>query len=262
MKTVIKNWWLGGVASYSADAQAVFALMSSLTPTQKEAMAAFIDGCVSDGNWTLLDVFQFYGLGATDGLKNWKSASFIATNPSGYSFATGGIDIPGTGNGVLTNYNPTNAAATNWAARNALEMVYVYTNDETTDQDILVGGTGVIYTYQRTVASRIDFLSVNGSARQVTGYGSGFVRGLWTARLVESGLSDTLQVYVDGVDKGTGAGTVTVERNDTARVGGRSDSATSTFNGIVTLYGAGAGDGFDVPAFSTRLDTMIAALGL
>lgn len=259
MNKKIIDWWTGG-ASYSSDAQAVFALMSGLTPTQKNAMATFIDGCVSDGNWTLLDVFQFYTLGATNGLKNWISSSYNATNPDGYSFVASGIDITATGQGIVTNYNPTTGAK--WTQRNAVEGVYVYANDSTTDQRILIcGSSNTIYLYQRTVASRIDYLSLNGLAKQVAGYANGFVKGLWSGQLIESGANDFLRVYLDGTSQGDGTTSGTAERNETVHIGGRPTTPT-TFDGRISLYYAGAGDGFNVAAFSTRVNTLLTAFGV
>jgi len=46
----------------SAEVTAVRAIMTNLTAAEDTAMETFVDGCVTDGNWSEIDVFVYYGL--------------------------------------------------------------------------------------------------------------------------------------------------------------------------------------------------------
>lgn len=245
------------IVGYSASAQAVIDLMTGLSTDQKNAIADFVDVQVASGNWALLDVFQFYALGSTNGLKDWKGI-YNATNPNGYSFVSGGVDIPGSGTGIVTNYNP--ATGVKWQTRNAVEGAYVYSNDSITDQNTLIGGIAGGYLVQRTSASRLDF-TINAAIRQIVTYPNGWETGLWTAVLEQDTTFEKVRVFKNGVDLGVGNSYTAVERNDTVRVGGKG-SGFVAHDGIISGYYAGAGDGFNVPNFATSYTQLLSALGL
>lgn len=270
MKTVVKNWWLDGVgASYSADAEAVFTnIGGTLSTSVKDAIAIFVDAEVAAGRWTThLDVFQLYGtaLGSeAQGLKNWISSSYAATNPKPETATVNGYDMSGSGTGgVLTGYNPTTGAK--WTSTNAIQGIYVNRNDSTTDQRHLMGyGGSTTAWWQRTVASRLDFSPPGMNslpAVQVAGYANGYTQGLYTCKEEFSATNYRQLAYRNDTLVGTGAVGPPTEINSEIRVGGRGDTATP-FDGVLSCYFAGAGNGFDVSAFYSNFLTLITSLGV
>lgn len=269
MDLAVKQWWLGGGASYSADAQAVFTnIGGTLTTSVKNAIATFVDAEVAAGRWTThLDVFQLYGtaLGSeAQGLKNWISSSYTATNPNGHTATVNGYDFSGSGtSGVLTNYNPTTGAK--YTATNATQMVYVNRNDSTADQKVLLGYSGIDGWYQRTVASRLDFLQVvnnNLAAVQVAGYANGYTQGLYEGILEDvGGGSYRIRFYQNGSSIGVSGSSVPTELNQSMIVGGKNNTSTP-FDGVISCYAAGAGTGFSASEFYTNFLTLITALGV
>lgn len=268
MKKKLVDWWIAG-ASYSAEAQAVFTnIGGALSTSVKNAIAAFVDAEVAAGRWTThLDVFQLYGtaLGSeSQGLKNWISSSFTATNPNGHTAGVTGYDFSGSGtSGLSTGYNPT--TGTKWTSTNAIQGVYVNRNDSTTDQRVLLGFTSTANVwFQRTVANRLDFIGTtmnNAPTRQITSYPSGWEQGLWTSRIELDTGNYKQRVFKNGTDLGAGSTNVTSETNATILLGGINTSANQ-YDGVISAYYAGAGTGFDVAAFYTNFNTLITALGV
>lgn len=271
MNKKLIDWRIGSGTSYSADAQAVFTnIGGTLSTSVKNAIATFVDAEVAAGRWTnYLDVFQLWGtaLGSeAQGLKNWISSSFNATNTNGVTATVNGYDFLGSPatQEMTTGYNPTNG--TKWTALNAIQGVYVNRNDTTTDQLVILRSSGANYWYQRTASSRLDFIngSMNGAqTRQIVTYASGWEQGLWTSKQVLNTGPNFYgqQIYKNGTDLGTaGAGTTTVETNTEILIGGPTGGLQ--FNGVLSGYYAGAGTGFDVSAFYTNYLTLITALGI
>lgn len=269
MKKKLVDWWIGG-ASYSAEAQAVFTnIGGTLSTSVKNAIAAFVDAEVAAGRWTThLDVFQLYGtaLGSeSQGLKNWISSSYTAQNNDSYTASANGY-LMNTVNhkGVATNYNPT--TGTKWTQTNAIHGVYVNRNDSTTDQRVLLGYTSNNMWYQRTVASRLDFLAPgmnNLNVCQVAGYANGYTQGLYTSvQEISGGGPNYLQrIYVNGSSVGTGTASLPTELNQSILVGGIGGTG-APFQGILSCYFAGAGTGFSVSGFYTNFLTLITTLGV
>lgn len=270
MNKKLIDWWIGGGASYSAEAQAVFTnIGGTLSTSVKNAIATFVDAEVAAGRWTThLDVFQLYGtaLGSeAQGLKNWISSSFTATNPNGHTAGVTGYDFSGSGtSGVLTNYNPTTGSK--WTSTNSLLGVYVNRNDSTADQKILLGFTNSANVwYQRTVANRLDFLGTvmnNVGTAQKTTYASGWEQGLWTGQLEFVASNYQARYYKNGTDIGPGTGVPTPTETNTAIVVGGINTTATPFDGVLSAFYAGAGTGFNVAAFYTNFNTLITALGV
>jgi hypothetical protein len=63
----------------SPEAQAVLDRMTALDQTESDAIVTFVDGCVTDGNWTLLDEFYCFALNSTDWLTGFKQFSATLT---------------------------------------------------------------------------------------------------------------------------------------------------------------------------------------
>lgn len=270
MKKAILFFINSDTGGYSSEAQTVFTnIGGTLSTSVKNAIAAFVDAEVAAGRWTTyLDVFQLYGtaLGSeSQGLKNWISSSFTATNPNGHTAGVTGYDFSGSGtSGVSTGYNPTTGSK--WTATNAIQGVYVNRNDSTGDQNILLGFTNTSNVwYQRTIASRLDFLGPTMNSvpvRQITSYPNGWEQGLWTSRLeFESGSSYRQRVYKNGNDLGTLTAGVPSETNATIFIGGVNSSSTP-FDGVISAYYAGAGTGFNISGFYTNFLTLITTLGV
>jgi len=68
-------------------------------------------------------------------------------------------------------------------------------------------------------------------------------------------------VYRNDTLIGTGTIAAPTEINAEIRVGGRGDSSTP-FDGVLSVYFAGAGNGFDVAAFYANFLTLITNLGV
>lgn len=258
-----------GGAGYSSAAQSVFTnIGGSLSGAVKTAIAAFVDAEVAAGRWTNnLDVFQLYGtaLGSeAQGLKNWISSSFTATNPNGHTATVNGYDFAGSGtSGVLTNYNPT--TGTLYTASNAMQGVYLNRNDSSTDQKVILGYSGIDGWYQRTVASRLDFNNVvtnNLGAVQVAGYASGYTQGLYVGAVeVEINPNYRMRIYKDGTSVGLGSASIPTELNQSMMIGGRG-AGGAPFDGVLSCYFAGAGASFSQSQFFTNFSTLITALGV
>jgi len=273
MKKILKIYhWLmdgNGGSGYSAAAEAVFTnIGGTLSDTVKGHIATFVDAEVTAGRWTNnLDVFQVWGtaLGSeAQGLKNWISASYPATNPKPETATVNGYDMSGSGvGGVLTGYNPTTGAL--WTSTNAIHGVYVNRNDSSADQKHVMGyGGSTTAWWQRTGASRLDFLAPGMNSLtgvQVAGFASGYTQGLYTVKEEFSVTNYRQLVYRNDTLVGTGAVAAPVEINAEIRVGGRGDSSTP-FDGVLSAYFAGAGTGFDVAAFYANFLTLITNLGV
>lgn len=265
------SWFLDTGESYSTEAQAVFTnIGGTLSTSVKDAIATFVDAEVAAGRWTTyLDVFQLYGtaLGSeAQGLKNWISSSYTATNPNGHTAGVTGYDFSGSGtSGVSTGYNPTTGSK--WTSTNAIQGVYVNRNDSTADQKILLGFTNTSNVwYQRTTSNRLDFLgtTMNGAGNaQKTTYASGWEQGLWSSKFeVLVGPAYLQRIFKNGSDLGLGSSSASVsETNATIFIGGV-NSSTSPFDGVISAYYAGAGTGFDVSDFYTNFNTLITTLGV
>lgn len=271
MNKKLIDWWIGG-ASYSAAAQSVFTnIGGTLSASVKNAIATFVDAEVAAGRWTNhLDVFQLYGtaLGSeSQGLKNWISSSYTATNPNGHTATVNGYDLPGTASAtsfILTNYNPTTGAK--YTSTDATQMIYINRNDSSVDYKVLLGYSGNDGWYQRTVASRLDFhQSVNNNlpTSQIAGYANGFTQGLYQGIVEDAGGGNyRIRFYQNGssiVLSGTG---IPTELNQSLIVGGRGVAGGGAFDGIVSCYAAGAGTGFSASGFYTNFNTLITALGV
>jgi lysophospholipase L1-like esterase len=91
--------------------QVIGTLYSDVTSTRKTAIKSFIEGCVSDGNWDLLDYFQFYlGQVQNDTYVGWKLNASGAPNGTIGFVANSHISTPGTvGNNLNTHFAPFNA---------------------------------------------------------------------------------------------------------------------------------------------------------
>lgn len=272
IKKAVEFAWLnsGDGTGYSIPAQTVFTnIGGSLSDAVKNAIATFVDAEVAAGRWTNnLDVFQLWGtaLGSeAQGLKNWISSSFNATNPKPETATINGYDMSGSGvGGIPTGYNPT--TGTKWTATNAIHGVYVNRRDSTADQRYILGcapSTGA--WQQRTVASRLDFLAAGMNSvpgAQIVGYANGYNQALYTARLVfVSGSNYKQEIYENGTKIGESAAGTVSEINSEIRVGGRGDTS-SPWDGVLSAYYAGAGTGFDISAFNTNFQTLITALGV
>lgn len=269
---IITNSYNHAAGGYSPAALDVFTnIGGSLSDPVKDAIAAFVDAEVLGGRWTNhLDVFQLWGtaLGSeAQGLRNWIQDDFHATNPKPETATINGYDMSGSGvGGIITGYNPTNGAK--WTATNAMHGIYVNRRDSTGDQRTIMGnGSGAASTLwtQRTVASRLDFNNVgmnNVGTLQISGYPNGFNQGLYTSVLEFSVSNYRQRVYENGVSIGTpGAPAASTELNFTIRVGGRGDSS-NPWDGVLSVYFAGAGNGFNVADFYTNLNTLLIALGV
>jgi len=66
--------------SFSPEVQAVLDRMTELTAEEIDAIEAFVDGSVADGNWGRIDDFWCFALNGTDWLTGWK---FTTAIPSG-----------------------------------------------------------------------------------------------------------------------------------------------------------------------------------
>ena len=268
MNKKLINWWIGG-ASYSAAAQTVFTnIGGTLSPSVKNAIATFVDAEVAAGRWSNLDVFQLYGtaLGSeAQGLKNWVSSSFAATNPNGLTASVNGYTFAASSSGILTNYNGT--TGTNWTSTNAFMGAYVNSNGSTTDQRLLIGNSAsTAVWYQRTVASRLDFINsagFNGLATiQLAGYANGFTQGLYCEKQIGSGASTAAELYKDGSLVATSSTTSPVESNVSYYIGGQSGGGGAPWVGVLSAFVAGSGSGFSVPQFSSNFLTLITTLGV
>lgn len=104
-----QNAGLTSTGSYSAEAQAVFAAMT--TPpdsTRKSLIDACIVGLKSDGVWSLLDALQVYAAADSQAARvDWILPSRIATLTNAPTFTTDrGFTTDGTSNFLDTLFNP------------------------------------------------------------------------------------------------------------------------------------------------------------
>lgn len=246
-------------AAYSPAAQAVFSLMSGLTTGEKDAMAAFIDSQVASGNWDLLGCYQDYELLTFANARiDWKG------NFNGEaSLVSGTSQVPKQGlaftgsqtRGFSTGYNPNSDAK--WFNNNAIIGCYVRNNGSTDDQRAIIGGSGgTLIMWQRTVASRLDFLLINNLSKQAGSHPNGFLSN--THYTVTQRVTNTIEPFENTTSLGTATGTA-AKTNTSIFVGGRADGGAN-FLGTIGCYYAGTGVGFDIANFITNRNILIAAL--
>jgi hypothetical protein len=247
--------------SYSASANAVFALMPDAIPTNtKAAMATFIDSQVLSGNWTKLDVFEFYGLNTVNNaLKDWKGNATASNNGavwnSGSNFQTDGA-----ASYVNTGYTPT-TVGTQYTQTDAQFGVTIKEwNHAAGVTKAAVGSVGTSQSYLSQSSTNVVGRLINSTASfSQTAALTALVAGTWAV----SRSAGNSFLYQDGSLIDTDAQAQGVELNAPFFVGARRNGGSADLyaNGKFTAFWGGAHTGFDYANFYTNLSTLIAEIG-
>jgi len=253
---------IGGVR-YSPEATAVFNKLSSLTTTEKNAIAAFVDSQVLSGNWDKLTFYQDYELVQTSNIR----LDWIGGTNAEIGLLTGLTHIPGKGisfngsqaRGYLSNYNSTLDSGV--GNDNLIFGVFLQEARSAADQEYLFGSTAM-QLIQRTVASRLDVIGFSGCGLQIGGYATGFLSDKhYTARQYLNGANHSLQLYQESTAIATLASAGTgVRSNVSVYIGGRNDTSGSNNCTIGCVYAASAD--LNMADFITNRNILRAALAI
>ena len=121
------------VAEYSTEAQQFFDRITDPGTTRKNLYATLIDGLVTDGIWTQIDVLKIYAADIQgNALINLKSASFPSVISGAPTFtADQGFLGDGIDDHLASGFNPTSAGG-NWVQDAASFWMYALTNAQFT----------------------------------------------------------------------------------------------------------------------------------
>ena len=245
--------------TYSNEAQAVIDRMTGLTVPQSDAIAAFVDAEVANGNWALTDEMYCFALGATNGVRGWKAINGSLT---GGTFTANGLSF-GAGEAAYFDTGVDAAAATNYGDTNGTisEHIqeYTYTGsstsrlmgvDDGTDIRLQVPGSGSPDLTFR-VNSKGDAIAVVSQAQ--------IAPSLHTLQLV----GGTLTYYLNDVADATTSTGSSAPSGQTIYLG-IANNAGAPFSTcrahVVTSWHIGGV--IDITAFKANLDTLHTALGV
>jgi hypothetical protein len=110
----------------SPEVQAVLDRMTAITAGETTAITAFVDGCVADGNWTLIDEFFCFALNGTDWLTGWRTHTASVVGGTIVRTANG-AELAGAGSNL--EYIETNidlATLTNFQQQDASSGLFIH----------------------------------------------------------------------------------------------------------------------------------------
>jgi hypothetical protein len=249
------------VQSYSAEAEAVFALMpdqAALTTAVKDAMAAFIDSQVANGNWAKLGCFMCATVSGglltsqANALTDWKSGDSGSLVNGATWNGTDGFLFSATSQYANTPCAPSDPpAAQNDALYGAcIGNIFVGTN-----VNILGASSGGVHSrLMSTSGNTINAASVNASTLVTVNdpYGAGDVVSVGrTAANAWAVYIDGSQVFFDSTVSG-------VPGSASFHLNGFNNGGTHNIGGTGSLraFFHGAAVGFDHSAFSSALATL------
>lgn len=240
--------------NYSATANAIFARLTTLTTTEKDAINTFVNSQASaeggNGNYELLDEVYFFGLtNEADALKGWKSAILTksgspAKSADGYTFA--GTERLITSGLTFSNYTLNNAIV-------GFDLASVNAN---LNERVVQSSDGFLDIHSGTASSRVN-CALNSTIASIIGFGDFFAAKFHFARYSSSNFYayyNTTQAQ----DRAQASSTIS---SNVLSIG-NTDAGSSPYTSIIRGLWIGAQSGFDISAWVTAYNTMLTSLGL
>ncbi len=246
----------GGGGGVSPEAQAVLDRYIGLTGTETDAIVAFVDAEVSDGNWDTYDEFFLFPLGATNGLIGFKSVTGTIVNDP--TFDIGGLLFNGTTQYFDTTIDPSTDLTQ--ASLNDIDIqCFCKDNLSTDSNDYLHGcrsGSSELSNYQgpSSIRARVNTAFI---VTQYDGQPEFQDENLYGIGRDES---VNAEIFVDGIEVRTEADASNGFPDEPIYIGARSPVA-AFLNCKVATFKIGAAIGFNQADHNTNLRTMLTTLG-
>jgi len=244
---------------YSPTATAVIDRMTSLTTTEKDAIASFVDSQASaeggSGNWELLDnIYLPVFDNETSNLTGWKNNALVkngtvTVQKGGYVFANAGqLDSAVVS---LSNYTQNDALAGFFSVVGT--------------SDLIEGVFGIDNGALLSLHSGIDTIRITAAFNA----GSGSITGQPVDDIIDDTIyhlvrdnSSTYDFYAGGSNLQTISKTTTGVPSGVLTIGNYQTTGGNQYNGTIGGFWVGAGTGFNVASFDSALRTLLTALSI
>lgn len=251
------NGWTindAGLQTISPEAAAVISKMTSPSEAFKNAIIAYVDAEVANGNWALTgSVFALNADTVGNSYVDWVGsniASIDSGSPTlipyiGTQFVSGNSDI------ISCNISP--AGIANWTSTSALMSATITSNGSSIYSAIgnEVGDNWLMKYGINSMNSRVN----NYVGQQIPNTGSAPTKATLTGAMTPSSLDN----YYNGILSGSSAAGVNTPSSSNLRIGVR-EINDQLFTGTIHFIVMGGADGFDHAANRTNVSNFIAAM--